>query len=184
MKGTSLARNAFHFSGVTIPLAYLFFGRPATLLFTGFLLSLCLVLEFLRIKGHIQLPWVKQHLKETESRRPTGSLYFLISSLATVLIFSRESAIPSLFVLSLSDPFSSLVGFRLGRTRLAGKSVEGAVAFFLSAYLILTFFSIRVHVVVIAAFAASVTELFSSRLIDDNLWIPIVTASVLTLMNG
>jgi dolichol kinase len=184
MTGSSLARKAFHISGATIPLAYLLFDRPITLIFAAFLLALFSVLELLRIKGYIELPGVKKHLKNGESRRPTGSLFFLISSLATLLIFSKQAAVPALFVLSLSDPFSSFVGFRFGRTPLAGKSVEGALAFFLSAYLILALFGFRVHVVVLAAFAASLTELFSSRLIDDNLWIPIVTALVLTLLGA
>ena len=182
MKGSSLARKAFHFSGVVIPVTYLLCDRTIALCFAGVLLSISVVVEWLRMKGHLRITLLEKHMKEQEATRPTGSFFFLVSSFATVLIFSKEAAVPALFVLSISDPFSSFIGYRLGRTPLAGKTVEGTVAFFLSAYIVLAFFPLKVHAVVAGAFAASLTELLSSRLIDDNLWIPIVTALVITLL--
>lgn len=182
MKPLSLVRKFFHFSGSVIPAVYLLFDRFTTLLLVASLLVACCLLEVVRIKGFLDLHVVKESMKETERRRPTGSFYFILGALVTILLFPRAAAIPALFVLSIADPLSSLVGYRFGRTPLVGKTVEGTVAFFLVSYVILAFFPLRVHVIAASAFAASLTELLSSRLIDDNLWIPIVTALVITLL--
>ena len=182
MKGIALGRKLFHFSGIIVPLACLAFGRAFAIGLCAVLLGICIVLEALRIKGYIALHVAKDLLKDHEKKRPTGSFFFLLSSLVTLLVFGERHAVPALFVLSISDPLSSYVGYYFGKPPFFGKSLPGLLAFFFSTLVILIFFSFPAHAVAITAAAAALTEHFSSRYFDDNLSIPIVTALCLSLL--
>jgi dolichol kinase len=121
-------------------------------------------------------------MKKEESNRLSGSFFYILSGLITIIFFEKNIAVSSLFILSIADPLSSLVGSRFGRVRFREKSLEGTLTFFIVSFLILRIFSFSLPVAAAAAVIASLTELFSSRPIDDNLSIPLVTASALTLL--
>jgi dolichol kinase len=178
----SLLRKAFHFSGIIIPLIYLVGNRNVALFVTFFLLVMIAALEWLRIKGYLHSAFLEKHLKETEKKGPTASLFFLLSSLVTILFFDKPVAVASILLLCISDPLASICGRMLGRRMFFGKSIEGSAAFFLSAIAILQFFPFKQPAIFSAALAATAAELFSSRFVDDNLSIPIVTALALTVL--
>ena len=182
MTGQSIWRNLFHFLGVVIPLAYLLVGRGAALGLTIFLFCVLTVVEFLRITGRLKVGMAGKYLKEKERKKPTGSIFYLVAALVTILLFRKEVAVCALLVLAISDPLSSLVGRRLGRHPLFGKSVEGTLAFLGSSLIILMLFSVSPSSALAVAFVATVTELFTPRFLDDNLTIPIVTGLALTLL--
>ncbi len=184
MSGQSIWRNLFHFSGIVIPLAYLLVGRSAALALALFLFCVLFAIEFLRITGRLKLGTAEKYLKEKELKKPTGSVFFMVAALVVVILFRKEIAVSSLLVLCVSDPLSSLVGRRLGKHRLFGKSVEGSLAFFGSALIILVLSSISPSVALAAAFVSTLTELFTPRFLDDNLTIPIVTGLALTLLGA
>jgi dolichol kinase len=176
-------RKVFHACGLVIPLVLLTAGKVTALALTACLLALVGGLDILRIKGYFKWEFLQKQLKKEESARPTGSLFFLVSALATILLFERSVAAASLFVLCLSDPLASVIGVRWGKRRLLpGKSMEGTAAFFLSSLIILAAFSFRAQAVIGAACAATLTELFSLRFVDDNLSIPLITAVSLTVL--
>jgi len=178
----SLLRKLFHFSGSVIPLSYLLTDKKTTLVLTVSFFIISCIVEFLRIKGYLKLELIEKYTKDVESRRPTGSFFFLLSSLITIILFREQIAIASLFILSISDPLSSLAGFRFGKKPFFGKTLEGTLAFFISSSLILLAFSFKIHAVIVGSLVATFTELFSSRFFDDNLSIPITTAIALTLL--
>lgn len=183
MKTLSYLRKAFHFSGAVIPFLYLVGGKNLALIVTLCFLVAVAAIEWLRIKGRIRLAFLEEHLKETEGKRPTGSIFFICSSLVVILSFSKDVAVAAILVLCISDPLASLIGQRLGRVRFWGKSAEGAAVFFLSAVAVLQFFPFTKTAVLGAALAATATEIFSLRLVDDNLSIPIITAVTLALLS-
>jgi dolichol kinase len=115
-------------------------------------------------------------------KKPTSSLFYMASCLLVILLFDKLPAVASIFVLAVSDPLSSIIGSQWGRRRFLGKSAEGTVAFFLSSLLILVCFSLKLPALLVAASAATAAEFFSSRFVDDNLSIPIVTALALTIL--
>ena len=182
MSGQSIWRNLFHFSGIVIPLAYLLINRGAALGFTTLLFCVLLVVEFLRITGRLKLGMAGKFLKEKEAKKPTGSLFYVVAALVVILLFRREVATCALFVLCISDPLSSLVGRRLGRHPLLGKSIEGTLAFFGSSLIILLLFSVGLFVALAVALVATLTELFTPGFLDDNLTIPIMTGLTLTIL--
>lgn len=180
----SIWRNLFHFSGIVIPLAYLLINRGAALGLTILLLCILLVVEFLRLTGRVKLGMAGKFLKEKEQNKPTGSLFYTVAALVTILLFHEKVAISSLLVLCVSDPVSSLVGRSLGRHPLFGKSIEGTLAFLVSSLIILTLFSVSLSVALPVAFIATLTELCTPGFLDDNLTIPIMTGLALTLFGA
>jgi diacylglycerol kinase (CTP) len=182
----SIARKIFHFSGASIPLCYLFACKTAALIFAVVLFVLSAIFEFLRIRGSLDISLVRKYIqvKDSESRKPTGSFFYLLAAPITILLFQEPVAIASLFIVAIADPLCSLAGMQWGKTKILGKSLEGCSVFFVVSLLILSIFSFPVHVRIVAAIVATLTELFTPKWLDDNLTIPIVTATVLTLLAG
>lgn len=181
MDKKSLVRKVFHFSSAAIPTVYLLEGKRFTLMCILFLLTASAIFELLRIKRVIFIPMIQKYiqLKEEETRKPTGSFFYLLGALITIISFPGPVAIPSLFIASISDPLSSLAGLLWGRIRFCGKSIEGSFAFLVSSLCILLIFSYPWHVALIAALVATLTELMTPRILDDNLSIPTITALTL-----
>lgn len=70
----------------------------------------------------------------------SGSLYVLLAAIVCTLFFSKPIAIISLTVMLVSDTMAALVGKAFGTRMLyKHKSLEGTVAFFMSALLINSF---------------------------------------------
>ena len=180
--GHSIWRNLFHFSGILIPLAYLTLGRGAALSLNGLLFLAAVVVETLRFTGRLHLAFAQKYIKEKEKKGPTGSFYFLLGSLLTLALFDASISIPVIMVLAVSDPLSSLVGRRFGRTRLLGKSLEGTCAFFLSSAAMLALFSFGASHTALAALVMTATELLTREPLDDNLTIPLAGGLVLWLV--
>lgn len=177
-----MLRKLFHFSGIIIPVIYLLTDKQTALIVTGSIFIVDIVLEVLRIKGFIKIPFIEKNMKKEERNKLSGSFFYVLSGLITIIFFAKNIAVSSLFILSIADPLSSLLGSRFGRVRFLGKSLEGTMTFFAASFLILRIFSFSIPIAVAGAFIASLTELFSSRPIDDNLSIPLVTALALTLL--
>jgi glycerol-3-phosphate acyltransferase PlsY len=184
MKKLSWVRTLFHILGAAIPLIYLLSDKETALAVTTSLLVLLVVADFLRIRGHLRSNFVERQLKDRESTRPTASLFYVVACLATILLFDRSTACASIFVLAFSDPLSSVIGRKWGKRRFFGKTLEGTTAFLFSTLLVLACFPFEIPAILAAACSATAAELFSSRLVDDNLTIPLATAIVLALLRG
>lgn len=180
----SVARKMFHFSGASIPLCYLLFGRSAALIFGLILFLLSASFELFRIQGKLDITLVRKYMqvKDSESRKPTGSFFYLFAAPITILVFNKPVAIAALFIVALSDPICSLAGMQWGKTRILGKSLEGSSVFFVVSLVILLVSSFPIPVCFVAALVATLTELLTPKWLDDNLTIPLVTASSLTML--
>lgn len=117
----------------------------------------------------------------------TGGVYILASSLICTLLFSPVIAAIALTVMLISDTLAALVGKAIGQRKIyQNKTLEGTVAFFVSALLIMMLFNplfTFTYVSVIACFAAVFMELFESWFeLDDNFSIPLVIGIILTVI--
>lgn len=184
MTGQSIWRNLFHFSGVALPLVYLFVNRRAALGLTILLFCAVLIVEFLRLTGHLKLGMIGKYLKPKEKKMPSASAFYMLAALIAILLFDKRVVIPSLFILSISDPLSSLVGRKLGRHPLFGKSIEGTLAFLVSSLVVLMFFSVGPFVALLVSVIVTLTELFTPGFLDDNLTIPIASSLALTILGA
>ncbi len=175
-------RKLIHFAGILIPVVYLLTDRKTALAMAAAALAFMTIFEPLRIRGLIKIGIVEANTKESERMRPMGSFFYVLAGLIVIFFFDKSIAVASLFILAIADPLSGLVGRRFGRVHLFGKSLEGTTVFFASSFLILSGFSFPIHIAALAAIVAALTELFSSWPVDDNLSIPLASASALTLL--
>ena len=177
-----MLRKLFHVTGSIIPVVYFLTDKQTALILTASMFVVDIVLEVLRIKSFMKIAFIENNMKKEESNRLSGSFFYILSGLITIILFGRNIAISSLFILSIADPLSSFIGGRFGRVRFLGKSLEGTMTFFIVAFVILRVFSFSIPMATAGAVIASLTELFSSRFIDDNLSIPLATGVALTFM--
>lgn len=175
-------RNIFHMVGSIVPLLYLYSGKKYALFFASLVLLAISIVELLRIKGYLNLNILRYLIKESEAKRPTGSFFFILSSVFVIVLFEEKTAILSLFVLSFSDPFAAFVGAKVGKKRLFGKSIEGSFAFFLIAFVIVYLGGENLLKALIVALISTLAEFFSFR-IDDNLTVPLATALTIHFLN-
>jgi len=121
-----------------------------------------------------------------------GAFWFYFGAGLAFLLFPLGPASAAGAVLAVSDSVSTIIGRGFGRKRIIGKkTLEGTAAFFLSALLVcLLFFS--PPAAFLGAASATVAELLPewrrisasrfSRVLDDNLLIPMISGLVLTLV--
>ena len=179
-------RKIIHLSSSVIALALWYFGKET---FLPWLIGIAIMLPLLDYgRHHIDLLWRIYNYFFTVFTRPveyqtlSGASWVVIGAALTTLIFNENTAIIGLLVLSLADSAAAIIGLKFGKTRLFNKSLEGSAVFFIVALLIVFYLSPAFFLInLIAVSAATAVELFSTASFNDNLLIPIVTASVLTL---
>jgi dolichol kinase len=139
--------------------------------------------------------WFLKHLERPDSlkRFPgKGLIFFVIGSLLAVMFFPKDVALASIAVLTLGDAVSHLVGRFLGRTRHplshSGKVlIEGSALGTLVAFLgAMTF--VRPLEAFAAAFVAMLVEVLEIKInetaVDDNIIIPVVAGTVISLLRA
>ena len=192
-----LYRKLIHLSSLWIPLFIYFVHPGVSIVFFSLLFVGNVLIEYGNYKKH---PWARRTFgslffrmlrnKETTHGKfqVSGSLYVLLAAIACTLLFPQPVAVISLSVMLISDTSAALFGKAYGTRKLyKNKSLEGTVAFFLSA-LIVNMLCEPIYrftyAGVIACAAASFAEMFEDKLeVDDNLSIPLVVGSVLVILN-
>ena len=181
---SELKRKALHLTGLTVPLSYIIFGREVTLTFVAITLVLFLILEPFRIVEHLR-DRVKEKLglyvsiiekvereietiaREHEKRSIGAHIYFTLAALIIICLFPEDIAIGSIAVATLGDAIAAIIGKPFGKHRFKnGKSIEGSLAYFLTALLILTPLMGFFHAV-IGALAGTLAEFYELPP-DDN----------------
>lgn len=170
-------RKAFHLCGLCIPLAYMYLPENIFLRLFFPMAAAFIIIDVARLRikwlERIYLRVGKNLLRDREYSRPAASLYYLIGSGLTIILFPKQIAIAALAVQTLSDTVAALAGQRLGRHKIGNKTVEGSAAFFVSAWIILAIYFGREPLKhLLPALAGTLAELFSSP-VDDNLTVPL-----------
>ena len=188
---STLQRKVFHiFGGLVVPIAALFLPRVVLLSSLGAVTFIFLGFELLRLKvpgiNSWFMLWFKPLLREKEGSRLTGSSYMLISSLIAFLAFQRDVAVLALAFLAIGDAVGTIVGERIGKRRLLGKTLEGDLACFISCIAIGLVFhygglNIPLLTILIGSVSATLIEAMPLPL-NDNLTMPLFAGLVMTLM--
>lgn len=112
-----------------------------------------------------------------EARGIASSSWYALGMLVAVAVFPLHTAVSAVLVLGLCDPAAAYVGRRFGTRPFLGGTLEGSMAFFIVAALIL---GLRHSwpAALAAAAAAALAERRSWPL-DDNLAVPVVCAAVI-----
>ena len=123
----------------------------------------------------------------TVPRKTYGELFFALGILGALILSFPDVLLFQLAVviLAVADPLSALFGTAYGRQvfQILGekRSVEGSVACFVSAGMILILFSVPLLVSVTVAFMLTLIEAFSPRG-SDNFFLPLSTIVMLQFL--
>ena len=181
-----IVRKGIHLFSLSIPTIYFFISQQ---------LALCLLLPITAVfigidTARYYIPavsrwfyrwfgWLlRRHETDINRKQLTGASNVLISASLCVLLFPKVIAINAFAILIISDTTSALVGRRFGRHRFFAKSLEGSIAFFISAVIVILIapkvsrLPAEYVVGIIAAAIGAIVEALPIR-IDDNLSIPL-----------
>lgn len=191
-----LARKAIHLSSLWIP-ALIYFLHPglSIMIFSTIFIGDAL-LEYGNYKkwrwARRTFGWLfYRTLRNKELKRDkfqvSGSLYVLFAAIVCTVLFSKPIAVIALTIMLISDSCAALFGKAYGsRCLRASKSLEGTVAFFLSALVIVIIFNPIYPVTyasILACAAATLAEMYEDKIeIDDNLSIPLFVGIILSLL--
>ena len=200
---SEVLRKGIHLLSLSIPVIYSVISQATAL---WILVPLACLFVAIDILGHKEgwvrntmlryfEPVMRNHELKVDDVRLNGASHVLIAACASVWLFPKIIAITAFSILIISDICAALVGRRFGSHRFLDKSLEGTLAFAVSAIgVVLVIASINsapISFVVIGAFASLVgalVENISPRLrLDDNLSIPGsvgVTMHVLTYLTS
>ena len=124
--------------------------------------------------------------KSQERYQVTGATFLILGATAAYFAFDNEIVVLALVFLAVGDPLAALVGRRDHRLRIFEKSVVGSAAFVVVAVAAGAVVTLHPDVplawwLIPGAVAAAVAELLPIP-IDDNLTIPLASASLMALL--
>jgi len=184
ISGIEIKRKMVHLGTLVIPAGYALSSDTAVLAFLIPFFLLYLSVDLLRhfhpgLASLFRKYFFGRVLREKEKPSLMGSTYFLFASILTILLFPKPIAIASLLILILSDTAAALAGRGLGRIHIFKKTLEGTLAFLLSALLIVWLYPSLDRVWgSMAALGAALIEVLPVPL-DDNLTIPLIAGGIM-----
>lgn len=182
-----VVRKLIHLCSLSIPIVYYFITRNEALIILGAITAFALIIELLRHYSagfgkifHSYFGFLlRKHELDARKKNLNGATYVLISALICVFVFPKVFFITAFSILIISDSMAALIGRKFGKHRFLSKSLEGTLAFFISA-IIVVFFTPKIEglyleylIGIIAAAVAAIVENISFGWMDDNLSIPV-----------
>lgn len=193
---TELYRKGIHLSSLWMPLFIMTTERNFCIVLFSVLLVLDLAAEYAAYckLGGVGAVFRKMFIRTLRNREvshssfvPSGAVYILAAALMVSVCFSQKAAVAAMCIVLIADSNAALFGKFLGTYRFYnGKSVEGTLAFFISAVLVILFFysGISPFAVCLTAGAATAMEFFERETgIDDNFAVPLISGFVLNLIS-
>jgi Dolichol kinase len=167
--------------GLLIVAVIAFVPKPQAIIIIAVSLLAGAVLIDALIHG-FSIPMISRLVKNLGKRDAfpgKGAFFFVLSSLACLIVFDVSVVVPAVLALAVLDSVSTIIGVRLGRHRIYnGKSWEGFLSgIAITAACLLVILSPLYAC--ITAVTAGIVEMFSP--VDDNLLIPLVVCIVLSL---
>jgi dolichol kinase len=181
-----VVRKAIHLLSLSIPTIYFFISRQSALFLlvpiTAGFISVDMARYYIPSVARWFYRWfgwlLRRHETDVNKKRLNGASNVLLSAFLCVFLFPKVIAISAITILIISDTTSALVGRRFGKHRFLAKSLEGSLAFFISALLVvlvtpkMSTLPLEYIVGFIAAAIGAVVEALPIK-IDDNLSIPL-----------
>lgn len=185
-----LARKTFHLLSLIYLAAYKLIGWPAVK--TPMLVWWCVVVVV--ESARLLSPALNRGLtrffgglaREDESDKFSGIFHTTTGVLILYFVFGARPDLVAagIYFVAFGDAAAALVGKAWGRHKLPGgaKSYEGSAACFAACAISGAVLGFSPGAVLIAASCATVIELVpTTRWWNDNLWMPVITATVLKL---
>lgn len=193
-----LIRKAWHIATGLSGLAVYYNSDYSLQSVANFLLILSLVafaVEFLRLRNEkmniLLMSVMRPFMRESEKTSVSGLPFYALGVGLTLTLFPERVAILSVLFLIFADPIASVIGILYGKDKiLPNKSLQGTLAAFTVCYVITMVYGMRFSnpnmnllcFSLLAGVVGSFSEL-CSRYIDDNLSIPVISGTILYLIN-
>jgi dolichol kinase len=191
-------RKLIHLTSLWMPAAIYFLEQKTALLAFAVCMAAVLAYEIVRRQNngaaHLLERIFGLALRPDEKGqrfKPSGAIYVLTAAFLAALVFPRLIAVTALAMVLTGDTAAALVGRRFGRIRIFDKSLEGMLAFFVTALATagavaagLPGVSGRfIYAATGAALVAAAVELVSKKVsIDDNLAAPLAAGAMMMFL--
>jgi Dolichol kinase len=191
-----VVRKLIHLCSLSIPVIYYFIPQSNAIIILSILTFLAVLIDvsryffpsfgklFYMIFGFL----LRKHEVDGRKKNLNGATYVFISALLGVIIFPKVLFLTAFPILIISDSTAALIGRKYGRHKLLAKSLEGTLAFFISASIVVLFTPklngsmTEYFIGIIAAAIGAIVENISFGLADDNLSIPIAVGFSMWLL--
>jgi len=181
-----LVRKSIHLCSLSIPIIYYLVPKSQALWMLGPVTAAFLIIDITRHYLLSVSRWfyswfgwlLRRHEQDGIRKRLNGATYVLVSAMICVLAFPKIITVTAFAVLIISDTTSALIGRKFGKRRFFKKSLEGSVAFFVSAVLVVLvspkihYMGLEYAIGIVGAAVGMFVESISGK-IDDNLTIPV-----------
>jgi dolichol kinase len=180
-----ILRKALHNTGITIPIAYFFFGRDVVLLYASMALLVFLGLEFIRIRANKLFPLERtaEYIqRKGEKNALAATVYFCVAAIAAIFFFGERAVIIGLSVAMISDTAAALVGVGVGKHHIKkDKTLEGTIAGVAVAVAVSLLLNAGAEVILALGIVFLALDLVDLG-IDDNFTIPLVMVAVVQIL--
>ena len=189
---SELVRKTIHLCSLAIPVIYYSVSRETALYLLVPVTAAFFFTDIARYASPAVGRWyyrtfgwlLRQHEQDDNSRRLTGATNILLSAVVCVALFPKIITINAFAILIISDTTSALVGRRFGKRPFLSKSLEGTLAFFLSAILVVLIApkiegSAAEYLLWICGAAAGALAEAAISQVDDNISVPLTVGLVL-----
>ena len=182
-----IVRKLIHLTSLSIPIVYYFISRTDAIIILSIVTFIALAIDLLRyfsssfgkVFYSIFGILLRKHELDEQKKNLNGATYVLISALVCVILFPKVFFVTAFSILIISDSMAALIGRKFGNHKFLSKSLEGTLAFFISASIVVLF-TPKIEGVVteyiigfIAAAVAAIVENMSHGWMDDNLSVPV-----------
>jgi dolichol kinase len=190
-----IVRKGIHLLSLTIPVLYYFLPKTVAL---SILIPLTLALLLSDVARLFHPPigrlfgrlfgWLlRKHEQNERGRRLTGATYVLLSAVLCVWLYPKVIVITAFAILIVSDSAAALIGRRFGRHPFLGKSLEGTLAFLVTALAVvalapkIAYLPAEYFIGGAAALLGTIVEAGALG-VDDNLSIPLSIGTAMWIL--
>ncbi len=188
-------RKAIHLCSLSIPIIYYFLPKGQALMLLVPVTAAFLIVDIARYNSPVVSRWfynwfgwlLRKHEQDGDVKRLSGATNVLLSAVFCVLVFPKTITINAFSILIISDTTSALIGRRFGKRHFFKKSLEGSIAFFVSALIVIILapkvdgLPLEYGIGILAAAVGAVVEA-ASVTIDDNISIPISIGAIMWIL--
>lgn len=194
-----LLRKLIHLSSLWMVISLGLFSRSFNVFLFAILLIVSILVEYGNFKrwpffvatyGRLFGKMLREKEKN-EHFHISGAPYVIAAALMVAILFERSIAMTALATMLIGDSFAALIGRKFGRHKINEntKSMEGSLAFWISAATVLLFFFfffrktlIFLIMGIIGITIAMFAEIYEKQIkIDDNFSIPLAMGIALSL---
>lgn len=130
---------------------------------------------------------LRDHERNNKKSLFTGGTYLVIATFICILLFPKEVAIKSIFIIIFCDSAAAIIGKLFGSAKVWGKTIEGSLAFVAVGMVVIFLtpnYTLSINEYYVAAsclLLTSIVELLPIKF-DDNIFIPLFYGGIYMLL--